>query len=213
MNVEHAAACVAYLTSMTTGWNDDATEQMVYEFERLPDEAALTNAIQKVARTWEASSRPPLAVIMDAYHHEVRLADDLERERAARENERIRCDGSGWRFLDDETTRRPCATCNPALARIFADPDLLRRWRDGFALHRLLGYDGRKELVDETARPPCFPAGDDDSIDRLDGIAIAVNEYRRTHQGREPSEAMMNVLLRVVDQQMLRDGRRHKEDF
>ena len=148
MNVEHAASCVAYLTSMTSGWNDDATEQLVYEFERLNDADALQTAVAKIARTWTSQGRVPLGIIMDAYHHEQQLAIATTRE--ARTAAEVRCDGWGW--LEDES---PCPVCSPALRRVYSDLDLLRRWRDGVPLHKLLDSADRAAFEAEYNRERC----------------------------------------------------------
>lgn len=148
MNVDSAAACVAYLTSMTSGWNDDATEQLVYEFERLEDADALSAATAKIARTWTSQGRVPLGVIIDAYHHEQRLA--IEADRVAEKAAEVGCDGWGW-----TVEGQPCPVCNPALHRVFCDFELLRRWRDGVALFKLLDCADRAALESEYNRERC----------------------------------------------------------
>jgi len=146
VKVEDAAACVAYLTSMTSGWNDDATEMLVYEFEKLDDPAALELATAKIARTWTSQGRVPLGVIVDAYHHEQAIALNATREAQAAEE---RCDGWGW--IDGD----PCAVCSPALRLVYADPALLRRFRDGVALHKILDWPDRKTFEAEYNRERC----------------------------------------------------------
>jgi hypothetical protein len=186
MNVEAAAAAVAYLTSMTSGWNDDATEQLVYEFERLDDEAALVEAVGKVARSWTYSGRVPLGVIMDAYHHEIANRERVEREQV--EARLVRCDGSGWN--DDGTM--PCSTCNPALWRIWNEPGLLPRWRAGIATWKLLGFEKASECEKELGRERC-PAPLDvewDTFDSREGMRVALDAYRDEY-GREPSKAQV----------------------
>lgn len=194
MNVEHAATCVAFLTSMTSGWNDDATEQLVYEFARLDDPDALADAVHKIARTWTSNGRVPLGVIMDAYQHELRLADEaLQQQLAAKQ---IRCDGSGWLTHHDddgEASEWPCATCNPALARIWADPELKRRWRQGQATHRILGFDDRDELVAKLGRSRCLPDEGEDCIDQRRGMAVAVAAYRN-HYDRTPPKGLTAMI-------------------
>ena len=94
MNTQQAATAVAYLTSLTSGWNDDSTEQLVYEFERLEDPEALRDAVGKVARSWTGFGRVPLGILMDAYHHEIALRNTAAK--AALANRSVRCDSSGW---------------------------------------------------------------------------------------------------------------------
>lgn len=206
MDVEHAATCVAYLTSMTSGWNDDATEQLVYEFERLDNPDALADAIGKIARTWTSTGRVPLGVIMDAYQHEVKVADD----RQHRAVKAVRCDGSGWLVRTDEagTFEWPCTTCNPALARVWSDPEAKAKWRHGVATWRVLGFDDRESFDKEMARSSCTPDHGihGDWCDGRDGMAIAVDAYRSAYD-REPSKAIRSMIAAAAK------PRTRREDF
>lgn len=195
MDVESAATCVAYLTSMTSGWNDDATEQLVYEFERLDDADALADAIAKVARTWTSQGRVPLGVIVDAYEQERRRSVERD-ERAARQMAAVRCDGSGWITRSDEggTFEWPCSTCSPALVRVWADPELRDRWRNGERLHRILGFDDRAELEREHHREPCSSSFDHEQVvEARDGFRIAARAYELAYD-RPPSKAIERML-------------------
>lgn len=191
MNVEDAAAAVAYLASMTSGWSDDATEQLVYEFERLDDPYALIGACGAVARTWTWGGRPPLGVLIDAYHHEVAVLAAGVREQT--EASAPRCDGHGWNEVDDDLT--PCATCNAALWRIWNEPGARRRWRNGQATWKILGYDSAADCEKELARPRC-PTAYVDELDRFrgNGLAVALDAYRDEY-GKEPSERQKAWLL------------------
>jgi hypothetical protein len=183
VRLDAAAAAVAYLTAMTTGWNDDATEQMVYEFERLDNETALGEAVAKVARTWTFGGRPSLGVIMDAYNHELALQTDRRREEVSARA--VRCDGSGWLDGDDLA---PCPTCNPALHRVWNEPGAKLRWRHGVPTWRVLGYD-TPELFDKDLKRERCPAALDyehESFDSRIGMRVALDAYR-TEYGREPS--------------------------
>jgi hypothetical protein len=191
VDVDHAATCVAYLTSMTSGWNDDATEQLVYEFARLDDPDALADAVNKIARTWTSYGRVPLGVIIDAYQHEVRLREDAARELLTKRQAAIRCDGSGWWTVDGDEL--PCPTCSPALSRIWNDPDMKRRWRNGQPTHRILGYDDRDEYVKDLKRPTCVPDDPEPAIDQRRGMAVAVDAYRAEY-GREPGRGMRAMI-------------------
>ena len=191
MRVEAAAAAVAYLSAMTSGWNDDATEQMVYEFERLDDEDALAAACQKVARTWTWGGRPALGVIMDAYHHEVAVRSD--KHRAEVEAKAIRCGGTGWLEHDDEGHEdSPCPTCNPALFRVWNTPGAKLRWRNGVPTWRVLDFDSHDEFEKELRRERC-PAPFDvehESFDSRIGMRVALAAYRDAYD-REPSSTQV----------------------
>lgn len=181
MNVEHAASCVAYLTSMCTGWNDDTTEVLVYEFERLDNPDALREAVGKIARTWTQSWRVPLGVIMDAYQHEVAISEGQHRD--ILDAQLARCDGSGW---DDDGA--PCTTCNPALAQVWATPGGRLRWRHGTATWKILDFDSAADCDKELGRTKCAQVFDveADSFDSRTGMRVALAAYR-TEYRREPS--------------------------
>lgn len=184
MNVEDAAAAVAYLSAMTSGWSDDATEALVYEFERLEDPVALGEAVGKVARSWTWGGRPPLGVLMDAYHHEVALSEG--KHRAQVEARAVRCDGSGWFDSDGDLT--PCSTCNVALWRVWNEPGGRLRWRHGVPTWRVLGFDAPAECEKELSRERC-PSALDVEHERCDvgvGMRAALDSYRAEY-GRDPS--------------------------
>ena len=124
---------------------------------------------------------------MDAYHHELRIADQAARERSERRAAAIRCDGSGW--IGDD----PCRACNPALLKVWNDPDMKRLWRNGRPLHRILGYDTRDELDTELRRPRCLPDDRTEWVDQRDGMAIAVAAYRAEYD-REPPKGLRAMI-------------------
>ena len=174
MNVDQAASAVAYLTAMVSGYNDDTTEVLVFEFARLDDVGALNEAVAKVVRSWDRQGRVPLGVIIDAYEHEVRESDQRARDEV--ESKAIRCDGSGWLCGDFET---PCPRCNPAMVRVWDSADLRRRWSKGVPVHKLLRFETRSDLESELGRLPCTGIDVEyESVRPRDGIAIAVAAYR-----------------------------------
>lgn len=197
MRIEASVAAVAYLSAMTTGWNDDATNALAREFEHLENEDALMTAVTKVAQTWDKTSRPPLGILMDAYYHELRLKVEGQRQQLARRGT-IRCDGHGWVEMSIGT--RPCPTCSPALHRIYNEPGLLERWAHGEPQHHILGFDDREAMMKELSRMPCLPRmvellsdDEDRACTPAAGRAIAFAAIR-TESGREPSAKQRAML-------------------
>ena len=151
MTDEEAWVIVGVLSNETTGWNDDAAEMYHAELVLWSDAAAAMQAVRNVGRTWMERSRPPFAVIDEAYRNEIRdrsAAMGLTQGRPL-------CDGTGWR--DDRT---PCPGCNPYLAIIFQSPERLIRWRNGVPIKHLVDLDGLPVT-------PCRPT---DMVDPQDPI-------------------------------------------
>jgi hypothetical protein len=158
MTDQEAWGIVAILVAETTGWNDDSTNVYHAEIRQWPDMDAAATAVRSVCHTWTQQSRPPFAVIEQAYRAELR-------ERSARQGiprgRRAVCDGSGW-VEDAERSSRPCRQCSPYLSEIFDDPDRWNRWRSGTQLKHLV------VLEDEMRMPvPCVVADRDDPLDPI----------------------------------------------
>jgi hypothetical protein len=133
MTREEAWAIVAVLINETTGWNDDAAEMYSAEITTWSDADAAMTAVRNVCRVWMDRSRPPFAVIDEAYRVEIR-----ERSAAlGTGHERPLCDGSGW-----TDASLPCPRCNPYLHIIFQSPERLIRWRNGTPIKHLVDHDG-----------------------------------------------------------------------
>lgn len=150
MTDEQAWAVVTVLVNETTGWNDDAAEMYHAEIILWSDGDAALAAARNVCRMWMDRSRPPFAVIDEAYRNEIR-----ERSAAMAPRERALCDGTGWTHQ-----ALPCPRCNPYLAIIFQSPERLIRWRNGTPIKHLVDLDGLPVAA-------CQPSGMIDPEDPL----------------------------------------------
>jgi hypothetical protein len=72
VRVQDAAASVAYLTAMVSGYNDDTAEMLVYEFTELDDAQTLDDAVKTVVRSWDRQGRVPIKLILDEYARIIR---------------------------------------------------------------------------------------------------------------------------------------------
>jgi len=66
-----AMEAVGHLTSLTTGWPDEAVMAYATQLMEVDDARALRIACERIARTWTEARRPPLALIFQAYNAEV----------------------------------------------------------------------------------------------------------------------------------------------
>jgi hypothetical protein len=134
MTEEEAWRIIGVLSNETTGWNDDAADMYANEIMLWSDAGAAMAAVRNVCHVWMDRSRPPFAVIDEAYRVEIR-----ERSAAiGTGHERPLCDGTGW--ITEHTV--PCPRCNPYLAIIFQSPERLIRWRNGTPIKHLVDLDG-----------------------------------------------------------------------
>jgi hypothetical protein len=165
MTEAEAWRIIGVLVNETTGWNDDATEMYAAEIVLWSDADAAMAAIRNVCRMWMDRSRPPFAVVDEAYRNEIR-----ERSAAHGINpERAICDGTGWTH-----TGQPCPRCNPYLAIIFQSPERLIRWRNGTPIKHLVDLDG---LPVQTCQPLGLIDPEDPIVPPSVGRMIAWSAY------------------------------------
>lgn len=185
---------VAYLSAMTTGWNDDSSAAYALELrEVVEDDHALFDAVRKIARSWEHAYRPSLGVIVDAYHHEVAVRE-ADRRAALARRAVVRCGGDAFVQQGDEKV--PCPTCNPALYKVWTEPGLFERWKLGESTWRLLGFADRKDdeyrAQYEVAR--CAPDSERTTFPSIaEGRAIAARECVR------PDGTLSPLAARLLD--------------
>jgi hypothetical protein len=130
MTPSEAVFALSSLVAATPGWSDSTVEEYVAQLEPLTDPNALLRATHSIARAWTEMRRPPIATILESYDRECLLASN------AIEPSRVHCDGSGW-VPEEGEGLVPCRRCQPALARVWDDPDKLDRFRRGTAIQHL----------------------------------------------------------------------------
>jgi hypothetical protein len=79
MTEDDVLTALGNLIAVTTGWNDQATEQYAHELIGLDDGEVLLEACRAIGRTWNESRRPPLADIRTMYR---RLAERKQQQEA-----------------------------------------------------------------------------------------------------------------------------------
>jgi hypothetical protein len=204
MRAEQAGSAAAFLASYTTGWDDDAVEAYAMEFMEWEDDRALEKAIRSVAKSWTNYSRPPLAIIHDAYCHELSMARLRSTEQLANSGV-IRCGGHLWVYQDGKNV--PCPTCCHGLHRVWTQGNLLEQYRRGTTLKVVLGYEDDDQFWRETASPACLPfEAFDRQRDRNDrmvspneGKEIAARSYEAgcVASGTVPNWTHFNMALGI----------------
>lgn len=197
MTEDEAMACLGVLIGTTPGpWPDSAIEQWIEAFMRVDQPSTLRIVCQRAAERYVGQYRISLGEIMTTYHDQVRF----KRVRALPSGI-AHCDGSGW--IGSADGLRPCARCNPAIARVFAESSDLDRYRDGVPLHELgVGVErtrGGKMRHEHGDPPQCQPAHDDGLmvVSREVGWQVARDAYisECVAAGREPKLAHFDQMV------------------
>jgi hypothetical protein len=191
---------MAYLTAMTTGWNEDVVLAYAAELDRLADNDALRDAVQGIARTWDKSHRPALAVVLEAYHHELAKRAADQRNTLGQRGV-IRCDGRSWVTMPGGETV-PCPSCAPMLHKLWHTPSLMHRWRNGDAAWRLMDCADIDAYKREFSRVNCPPPAEDRAVypTSVQGRKIAATAYMDARDVNRKPGPMGAALLAHVGQ-------------
>lgn len=136
MNDQDATRLVEHLAAATGGnWKPETIVAFIDEVCTWDDIDAAERAVHKLARSWMQTWSPPLGQLEQAY------SDERSATRARTLTAGHGCDGSGWVHAGTRPSGndqyRPCVSCNPVMAATYADADLVSRWSNGVALHKL----------------------------------------------------------------------------
>jgi hypothetical protein len=200
MTPSEAVFALSSLVAATPGWSDSTVEEYVAQLEPLTDPNALLRATHSIARAWTEMRRPPIATILESYDRECLLASN------AIEPSRVHCDGSGW-VPEEGEGLVPCRRCQPALARVWDDPDKLDRFRRGTAIQHLdVGVEAvhdRLRYTDGHRPPVCHPFPDrpEDYPTMEGGLDIAWRAYaaQAEEEGRPTSRRHFDQLTGRID--------------
>lgn len=193
-----AVDALGHLVVATPGWSDATCDEYTDQLATLTDAAALERACKSIARAWSSPGRPPIAVILESYDRECLFARALDPVR-------VHCDGSGWRWTGGTLT--PCPRCQPALTRVWEDPDKLLRYRGGHPIEWLdVGVErvsGHLRYTDGHRPPSCTlaPDGEDEVPTVAAGLDIAWAAYAAEQEsvGTKPRRQHFNRLVRTSD--------------
>ena len=183
---DEAFAAVGMLVAAIPGFREDEILGLSRLLAKDTDDgAALIEACEQLARTWEGRMRPSEKEILDAYyaHPTVKRArEDRVAYALAHSSDSTFCGGSGWVVEDNAArTRRPCARCNPYLHDVWQDQTKWEQYRSGTALHVLHPDVDAKGKTTTPMPAPCKleTRYDPERVPTTtEGMQIAADEFR-----------------------------------